>query len=379
MKRRASAFLVVPVLALVFASSAAASWSLQTGPNPGNTVNEFRDVSCPTATNCEAVGRYVASGKSTGLLSGWNGTSWWNAINPGWKPDYTEDVSCVSGTWCMAVGFTTEFPPGYPASYRWKGSSWEELKMPPVTNETVPKGISCLSTTNCVAVGRMGNIPFTNPLAYSWNGTQWTNVAVPKPAGYSELSDVSCASGICTAVGQYESSGVIKTLVETWNGSEWKIVSSPNVTGSTVSSLADVSCSSATACTAVGRSVDFTTGATSPLVMRWNGTSWTIQSAPSSGEGTELSGVSCPTSTSCTAVGSYKSGSAKIPTALSWNGASWTVQTVANPTPPAGSVLQGHFAGISCTSSTVCTAVGRYQFVTGGVAGKMFTLVERQS
>jgi hypothetical protein len=41
-------------------------------------------------------------------------------------------------------------------------------------------------------------------------------------------------------------------LVERWNGSAWVIVASPNPTGSTASYLNDVSCVTATACTAVG-------------------------------------------------------------------------------------------------------------------------------
>lgn len=375
MKRRASVLLVVPVLALIFASSAAASWSLQTGPVNSATVNELRDVSCTSTSNCRAVGRYLPSGggKESGLFGLWNGTSW-SAYSVEPAPDYAEDVSCV-GTWCMAVAFSSEFSFG--PAYAYQGTFGTML--PPVGADHKLKGISCTSTTNCMTVGRLGTSTGV-PFGYRWNGSTWSSVTVPSPGGSAELRDISCTSATsCMAVGQYESSGVIKTLAESWNGTEWKIVGSPNVTGSTVSSLADVSCSAATACTAVGRTVDFTTGTTRPLVMRWNGAGWTIQSAPSSGEGTELSGVSCPTSTSCTAVGSYKSGTAKIPTALSWNGSTWTVQTIANPTPPEGSVLQGHLEGISCTSSTVCTAVGQYQFVTGGVAGKMFTLVERQS
>jgi hypothetical protein len=375
MKRRASVLLVVPVLALFFASSAAASWSLQTGPQESATVNELRDVSCTSTSNCRAVGRYLPSGggKEAGLFGLWNGTSWL-AYNVEPKPDYAEDVSCV-GTWCTAVAFSTEFSFG--PAYAYVGTVGTML--PPVGGDHKVKGISCTSTTNCMVVGRLGSGPGVT-LAYRWDGSKWSNVTIPTPSGSAELNDISCTSTTsCVAVGQYESSGIVKTLAEVWNGTAWSIVSSPNVTGSTVSSLADVSCSAATACTAVGRSVDFTTGATKPLVMRWNGTSWTIQTAPSSGEGTELSGVSCPSSTSCTAVGSYKSGTAQIPTALSWNGSTWSVQTIANPTPPAGSVLKGHLAGISCTSSTVCTAVGRYQFVTGGVAGNMLTLVERQS
>jgi hypothetical protein len=38
--------------------------------------------------------------------------------------------------------------------------------------------------------------------------------------------------------------------------------------------------------------------------MRWNGSSWALQSTPSTpGGASELFGVSCPSATACTAVG----------------------------------------------------------------------------
>ena len=42
------------------------------------------------------------------------------------------------------------------------------------------------------------------------------------------------------------------TLAEVWDGSTWTVQSTPNPTGATSGSLYGVSCTSATACTAVG-------------------------------------------------------------------------------------------------------------------------------
>jgi hypothetical protein len=47
-------------------------------------------------------------------------------------------------------------------------------------------------------------------------------------------------------------SGVDVTLAERWNGSSWAIQSTPNPTGARSNILYGVSCPSTTACTAVG-------------------------------------------------------------------------------------------------------------------------------
>ena len=61
------------------------------------------------------------------------------------------------------------------------------------------------------------------------------------------------AATACTAVGDYgNSSGNDVTLAERWNGSSWKIQPTPNPTGQAASVLSGVSCTAATACTAVG-------------------------------------------------------------------------------------------------------------------------------
>ena len=92
---------------------------------------------------------------------------------------------------------------------------------------------------------------------------------------------VSCTSGTaCTAVGHYtNSAGVQVTLAEIWNGSSWAIQSTPNPSGAKNPVLNAVSCTSSTACTAVG-SYTNSAGTDSTLAERRNGTSWTIQSTP---------------------------------------------------------------------------------------------------
>lgn len=110
-------------------------------------------------------------------------------------------------------------------------------------------------------------------------------------------------------------------------GTGWVIQPTPIPSGTTTSHLTGVSCTSASACTAVG--FYSTSSGSRALAERWNGTSWKIQPTPSSANPEDfllLFSVSCTSATSCTAVGS----SGGRPLAERWNGTSWKIQ----PTPP---------------------------------------------
>jgi hypothetical protein len=122
--------------------------------------------------------------------------------------------------------------------------------------------------------------------------------------------------------------------------------------------LRGVSCSSTTACTSVGSAwatLNYQPPRV-PLVERWDGTGWSVQSTPQPGGDTELSGVSCRT-TFCVAVGSTASQRTdpfRQPLAMSWDGAAWTVQSVPIPAGAEGADL----VAVSCTSASSCVAVG---------------------
>ena len=132
-------------------------------------------------------------------------------------------------------------------------------------------GISCLSDSHCFAVGNsaIGFNPQT--LVESWDGSTWTVSPSPSPsATQNYLRGVSCLSDTsCVADGYYGGATNYETLVETWDGTSWSVVPSPNPDGSSGSSLAAISCVSATSCTAVGNA---TIGSTpQSLIETWDG------------------------------------------------------------------------------------------------------------
>jgi hypothetical protein len=287
----------------------------------------------------------------------WNGKKW--SIEPTPIPPATVSsslsaVSCSSATACTAVGsYVTnlEDGPGTTLAESWNGKRWAIEPTPNPNGE--PKygalsGVSCTSATACTAVGEPRPDYRLDPvtLAESWNGTRWSIEPTPNPdAGYyNSLAAVSCTSAsACTAVGSY---GLDRTLGEAWNGKRWSIETTPNGTTALVSQLTAVSCTSAKACTAVG---SYDNGTTLTLAEAWNGKTWAIQPTPNPTGATDsyLSAVSCTSATACTAVGSGDG-----PLAEAWNGTTWAIETFANPL--------GSLDGVSCTSATACTAVGEY-------------------
>ena len=150
------------------------------------------------------------------------------------------------------------------------------------------------------------------------------------------------------------------TLAERWNGTSWKVQSTPNPPGGQHNSLQGISCTSATACTAVGNYFN-SAGKLVTLAERWNGTAWTVQGTPnpSGAGGSYLEGVSCTSATACTAVG-YSDQDLRLPPvtlAERWNGTAWTIEPTPDPT--GGQSLSRRLSGVSCTTATTCTAVGR--------------------
>jgi PASTA domain len=177
----------------------------------------------------------------------------------------------------------------------------------------------------------------------------------PNPAGQGQLLGVACPSASsCVAVGQ-SSEG---TLAEVGGGATWRITTTPDPAGSGGSTLWAVACPSSADCVAVGAAYDQSAFNPSPnflggLIEQWNGSSWTIQPNPDAHEaGVFLNGVSCSSSSACIAVGSID-GYTPLPMALRWDGTSWTTMTV-----PAPAGLQSYLESVSCTSATTCIAVG---------------------
>jgi len=332
--------------------------------------------SCTSSTACEAVGDYEnSSGVELPLAERWNGTEWLLQSVPspaGAKQASLTSVSCRS-TECEAVEYY-ENSSGVKLTLaeRWNGTEWEIQSTPNLegAKESRLTSVSCSTAASfCTAVGYYKNSSgIIVTLAERWNGTEWTIQSTPNPEGATEsaLEGVSCSGPgeHCTATGSYKnSSGVRMTLAESWSGSKWAIKSTVNPEGAKSSQLEGVSCTEYNGCTSTGY-YENSSSVRLPLAERWNGTKWEVQSTPTP-EGAKASylyGVSCTSSTACTTTGFYENASSQyLPLAEQWNGTEWKVQSVPSPEGAEESKL----GGVSCTSSTFCTATGIYKNSSG--------------
>jgi hypothetical protein len=271
-------------------------------------------------------------------------------------------VSCTSPSACMAVGNVgVGSPRPVSVADRWNGSKWtgEPLPARALVRGSSLAGVSCVSRAACFAVGSYEPRATVAPraLVMFWNGSSWRVVRTPSPAG-SGLSSVSCVSvKACVAVGG---------AFERWDGRRWSRRAAVAV--GRYGELTSVSCATTRACTAVGYVGKLSYGraiATGTLAARWRGGRWTVEPTPDSAAGpadAELAGVSCPSATTCTAVGAENGQTL----AERWNGARWSVQPMpAAPTPPNPDLLgiTSALTAIACRSSAACTAVGSYSLL----------------
>ncbi|HXC64685.1 MAG TPA: hypothetical protein VNZ67_10015, partial [bacterium] len=170
----------------------------------------------------------------------------------------------------------------------------------------------------------------------------------------SFLNGVSCTSpSACTAIGeQHSAAGIVHTLAERWNGATWRIQPTPNPPKVQFASLAGVSCTGPSACLAAGGS-DLGT-----LAERWNGNAWRIQQTPNppGAQNILLASVACPAPSACTAFGFGETGSGQhLTLAERWNGRTWRIQ----PTPAIVAADIG-LPAVACPTPSACVGVAGY-------------------
>lgn len=345
--------------------ASAADW--QTQPLPAVQNGSLTGVSCTSATACSAVGEIgIANGYQAILAESRDGATWsaQPAPNiPGAPTSTLDTVSCTSPNACTAVGYYSTnvyHSAGGTLAERWNGVSWTIQPTPNPAHAATSylPGVSCTSPTACVAVGYSIESPQAPgqfvTLVERWNGVDWSIQPAPSPMAYvgagSLLGSVSCTSATaCTAVGwSHNKSGYEVPLAEHWNGVSWSVEPTPGVLGV----LFGVSCASPRTCTAVGVRGGETA---KTLAERWNGVSWSTQATPNPAgrQGALFNAVSCPSTTVCTAVGSSTDNTGGTYTlAERRHGNSWSIQTTAGPQAFAD------FYGVSCPSISKCTAVG---------------------
>jgi serine protease len=358
-----------------------ATWRTVGTPDPSTSYDELVGLSCPSTLSCTAVG---ISGKDHGdipLIEQWNGHIWAasSSLTHIWGQLY--GISCPSTSYCAAVGYvgsTSEMP----LAAEWLHGQWavEKLAVPTGWISAGFSSVSCVSPTSCVAVGNyttaVGGQEATLLLAAQWNGVAWKLVTIPSPKNvlWSSLTSVSCSSPTaCEAVGSdYSVGGQGIALAERWNGTAWVLQTLPGVSGAAGQFVTGLSCSADGVCMAVGSSYA-TYGGETPTYWMWHGTSWSAPVStpqPTGSIDTTLDSVSCYGAGDCTVAGNWTTGAhVTLTWAEAWNGAHWLIEQ----TPDTSHMNFSEFFSISCTSSSICGAAGS----NGGSTGATHTFVNQ--
>ena len=303
---------------------------LDPSPSLSTAASFLMSVSCASVSFCGATGHYInGSGNAQNLLLTWNGSTWTLDTASSLSTSATQDnvlasISCASVSFCVAVGVYINGS-GNPQTTLliWNGSTW---KLDTAASLSTPTGqpggftsISCASASFCVAAGYYSPGKEPQNLLLVWNGSTWSldtaSSLSTSTSQFNQLKSVSCASqSFCVAAGLFYNGTTDKNLVLTWNGSKWSLDTQASLPapGSSADTLSSVSCTSQSFCVAGGKYID-TAGYTQNLVLTWNGSAWSLDSAASlstsSTKTNYLSSVSCVGSSFCVATGAYKSAS----------------------------------------------------------------------
>lgn len=382
----------------------AAGWHPRTLPAPPGTDSaSLQPIDCTDTTDCVAVGQGQAGTFTRFVTETLSGTTWTAGFITGTlAPQGVNDVSCPAVATCVLTGeagnaallgslvngtFTAhtfslpgsaavnQFPwlsavacpaPGACVAagvYDAKGVTTpllvseadpQWLFAPQVTGVNGPNGpalylVSCADDSHCVAIGSLGTSP-VDPIAETWSGTTWRISTIPATSGFDgvQTNALSCGGpSACVAVGSdvYKHAAQPQWSARVFDGTSWIRNSPPLPAGSVNSVLLGVSCASASSCTATGEweSAGY---AVTPVVLHWNGSSWTTLPAPPSGMA--LGPISCR-DTTCTGI----AGVAEQTAFATWNGSTWSVVPAAQP---AG--VQLSLNALACPTTTTCFASG---------------------
>jgi hypothetical protein len=361
--------LVLSALALAPGAVGAATptWHTQPIATPVATDTYFLNgISCSASDACTGVGAEHTPGSATtdtSLVERWDGTEWTVQAAP--TPAGATDVvllgvSCPTATTCIAAGDEI-FPVRRVYVLAWDGTSWSFMSLPTAvaSADAGVGGVDCVATAWCKLAGSvLGPNGETVPFVDTWNGTTWSADAVPLPSAATNgfFSAIDCfAQNSCAAVGNFGSqslgnAGRAPALAETWNGKTWHVDSAADPGAQTL--LSGVSCPASGTCYAVGH---YRNGAghSAPLVEKKGGALWLNQAAPKPKTATdfELLSISCTSSSSCETVGSaFGGGIATYGYAAVFGGIfGWKVETL-----PVRDLLQA----LSCPASTFCVGTG---------------------
>jgi hypothetical protein len=312
-------------------------------PSPG--IGIFLDMAVVSANDIWAAG-FGAGSIRGAYVAHWNGSEWSHVTAPQ-PPDARQaelhDITAVSANDVWAAGYYLDN--GDPNRHHtliehWDGSTWSIVSDPGSTGtiHTYLLGADAASANDVWAVGNRATFPNHQLYIERWNGSQWN--VVPGPALGSDVHSFLTDVDVVSATDAYAAGYAINTttgqtynLIIRWNGSAWSIVPTPNL-GSTPTQLNSITVIAANDIWAVGHTGSIF-GAAQTFTMHWNGSEWSIVPSPNLGAGTDLlERVSAASANDVWAVGSHREPASPFRTrtiAMRWNSSAWSIVPTANP------------------------------------------------
>ena len=154
--------------------------------------------------------------------------------------------------------------------------------------------------------------------------------------------------------------GGVETRAASASLPSWSTTASPNATANTTNEIEGVSCPTVTTCVAVGYFINGI-GIRRTLAATSQGGTWSLAPPANLGAGANsLAGVACSSVTSCVAVGSALNGTQLVTLIEQWDGTSWSI----TPSPNRGT-SGNELTGVACASASSCVAVGYYTDTIG--------------
>ena len=311
-----------------------ASWSQVPSPNPGATTNVLKDVSAVDADDVWAVGSYAPGQTSQALAEHWDGSSWtayplpsaerrgltavaavasddvwavgyrdvdgydgkvliehwdgqeWSQVPPAtqgkWDGRVALDVAVANADdiWLVGVGLSDEELSIQPFTQHWDGTRWRNVqwRYGDLNQRHAVNSVAVVGSDDVWGVGDQNTaFPKTQVVTKHWDGSAWQRVPIgARPKGdFATLAGVTAsATNDVWAVGSVGTAESYSVLVEHWNGSKWSMVSAPDAPGAKQSYLVSVDSLTARDAWAVGRHTGSSAG--EPLIEHWDGSSWSI-------------------------------------------------------------------------------------------------------
>lgn len=299
-------------------------------------VDDLYGISCPTATSCEAVGASSLDGQGI-VVTITNGSPGTPHTVSGTKA--IRSVSCATPTTCEAVGNGQ----GHGVALTVTGGIPSNPES--VGDVSTFQAISCFTSSACQAGGRAGTIGAVTSGPPN----------VRTVAGTTSINSLFCPdSTTCESVASTSNGKLNDVLVPLTGG----IPEAFRVVPPGTSTFTGIACASSSTCVAVGRGIRNTNGRNTPqavVLSVTNGTPGKLVNLPSSST-VLLQAVTCGPSRSCEAVGT--DGPLKSEGGATGHG---VFLSLAGGVPgPVRSVSGAPLVlnGISCPTVSTCEAVG---------------------